>query len=167
MSLIMEVHFDNEFHEQFWSKFREHLNKSNSSLQPLDNLFDAYDQNVGINSYSGFYIGDIRTRSTLWLIGWIWPERSQIAAKLRVHTNMESIFEKLKEDEHFIQEYFGEETVEWNLPPKFSVGMYQENVDFTDPFIYQNLFEWLHINLEKIEKVFNNRLAFYSLESFS
>ena len=167
MNLIMEVHFDNEFHEQFWSKFRDYLNRSNSSLKPLDGLFNSYESNDTIHSYSGFYLGDIRDRNSLWLIGWIWPDRSQIAAKLRIHETKESIFERLREDENSIQECFEEVRLEWDKPPKFSVGMYQDDIDFTDPFIYQNLFEWLHIHLEKIEEVFNNRLVVYSLERFS
>ena len=167
MSLIMEVHLDNEFHEQFWLNFRDYLNRSNSSLKPLEDLFDPYESRSGLNSYSGFYFGDIRERSTLWLIAWICPDRSQIAAKLRVDSSKESIFERLKEDKDSIQECFGEVRLDWDLPPRFSVGMYQDGVDFTDPFIYQELFEWLHVNLEKIERVFNDRLAAYFLEGFS
>lgn len=74
MHLIMEERLDNEFHEQFWSNFRDYLNRSNSSLKPIDNLFRPYEPRDGsLNSYSGFYFGDIRETSTLWLIAWIWP----------------------------------------------------------------------------------------------
>ena len=167
MGLITEQQLDNEFHEQFWSNFRDYLHRNNSSLKPFDNLFDPYDSYDGINSYSGFYLGDIEESSTLWLIAWIRPGGSRIASKLRIDADGESMFEKLKADQDSIQECFGEVELKWDDPPRFSVGVYQDDVDFTDPFIYKELFEWLHINLEKIERVFNNRLAVYFLQESS
>ena len=167
MNQIIEMNLDDEFHERFWSNFRDYLDRNNSSLKPVENLFDSYSPRGSLNSYSGFYFGDIRKRSTLWLIAWIWPDRSRIAAKLRVDESLEPVFGMLEEDKDSIQEYFGEVVLDWDSPPDFSVGVYQDDVDFTDPFIYHKLYEWLQVNLEKIERVFNDRLATYFIEGSS
>ena len=160
-----KIEFDNDFHREFWSEFRGYLEQHENSLKPYENLFDPINYSGSINSYSGFDFGT-HIRESLWLIGWIWPERSQIAAKLRIASSQESLFQRLKEDQGSIQERFGETRFTWDSPPRFSIGVYQYNVDFTDYANRDNLFEWLHINLEKIEQVFINKFAEYFLDTF-
>ena len=166
-----EVPLDDTFHKQFWSQFRRHLSEQNCSLQPYGrhrrNAHCDIDREVRY-SYFGCFFGDFHVRyENLWLIGWIWPSEGQISAKLSIEN--EQVFNKLIADKDSIETRFNQGELEWHDPPTYSVGIYKfvETSDFTVEANWQGLFEWLRINLERIEKVFMNKLALYYIEEQS
>ena len=168
-----------DYHKQFWTGFRIFFTTSIISevgffQKPFDNLFDPYTQNDdSISSYSGFTflnIGSGRFNSTLWLIGWIHPKRSQVAAKLCVDRNnnqAQTLFEKLNSDKDNINDLFGD-TLNWEAPPIPSVGIYINDVE-NDDWIngIPHLYQWLYDNLIKLNKVFSETLARYYIDSLN
>ena len=164
-----EVNFDDDFYDQFWRNFRKHLSKEDSSLTPFTKLYDVQKstRNNNIYTYSGYNFGWFNNRS-LWLLGWTDVTNDRISAKLRLKNveEMSSLFEQLKEDQESIHTHFGG-NLEWDDPPQYSVGVYRSSVEFGNTSNHEELFEWLHENLEKLERVFMWKLASYFVDGYT
>ena len=165
-----ELTFDVDFHERFWTQCHEYLTNYSALLEPFGSL--NRDKSCDIShgeepsrsySFLGCSFGDLNDRS-LWLIGWIYPAQGRIAAKLRLdRRTRETLFNQLRADKTSIDTYFNDEELEWDEIPKYSIGVYKNDVDFTNVSNWHESFEWLRVNLEKIEVIFLNKLAWYYL----
>ena len=160
-----EVNFDKNFYDQFWSNFRNYLTQKRSMLSPVEKLYNLSDN--GKYTYSGYNFGWFNDRS-LWLLGWTDVTNDRISAKLRLKNveEMSSLFEQLKEDQESIHTHFGG-NLEWDDPPQYSVGVYKNSVEFGNTSNHEELFEWLHENLEKLERVFMWKLASYFVDGYT
>ncbi len=160
--------FDEEYQKLFWKTFHRYLESNQPLLIPFTDPCDVtpFKKDETLNSYSGFQFLDLGQRpdAPIWLIGWIWPARSQAAAKLCFKENTE-LFYRLKNDDD-IQDAFDKQ-LEWEKPPKPSVGFYYNNIDFNDIKIdgpltgFVDLFANLRRGLEELNEVFSKTLAQY------
>ncbi len=137
---------------RFWSKFHEHLTENNSSLDPqgpCENL-----------QYFGFRIGEI---SDIWLAAWRHQNNKYFAVNLHLKgQNAQLYFDKLKEQQNEIETEI-DAALEWKKSPSYNttvpqVGLYK-NMDSPYETDWSNQFEWLHLNLEKLHKVFLSRVT--------
>ena len=147
----------------FWSKFREYIDNSNSSLKP-----DEWNPNKP--DYLGFDIG----QGHIWLAAWKHSQGMQIAVNLHMRQQfVESHFDRLKESQREIDLDFGTEPrLEWNREPYHlrnlaqqnpdhnipQVGVYNRHVDLRYEDDWANYFEWMLSNLEKLHRVFHPRI---------
>lgn len=160
-NLDREITFDRQFYDQFWSNFRNYLTQNRSMLSPVEELYNLSDNEK--YTYSGINFGWFNNRS-FWLLGWTDVTNDRISAKFRLKNTeeMSSLFEQLKEDQKSIHTHFGG-NLDWDSPPKYSVGVYRSSVDLGNTSNHEELFEWLLENLEKLERVFMWKLASYYL----
>ena len=155
--------FDRPFYDEFWGNYRNYLIQNNSSINPCDNLYDLTGNDK--YTYSGYKYGWFDEWS-LWIIGWTDVAQDRICTKLRLKSDEKYgiIFDKLKNDRDSIHNNFGGE-LEWDDPPKYSVGVYKNNVKLGDRSTHEELYYWLRENMEKLEKVFLWQFASYFLDS--
>ena len=137
---------------RFWSKFQEHLTKSNSSLDPQGRSENP--------QYFGFRIGET---PDIWLAAWKHENNIYFAVNLHLKgQDAELHFDELKEQQDEIETEFNT-SLDWRRSPRHNpsipqVGLYK-NVDLTNETDWPNLFEWFRVNLEKLDKVFRARVA--------
>ena len=137
---------------RFWSKFREYLTESNSSLDPREQSENP--------QYFGFRIGEI---PDIWLAAWRHQNNTYFAANLHLKgQNSELYFDRLKEQQDEIETEFGG-TLRWERSPKHNrpvpqVGLYK-NMNSPEDVDWPNQFEWLRLNLEKLDEIFRSRVA--------
>ena len=145
---------NNDSHGQFWSKFREHLIESNSSLDP-----QGWNEN---SQYFGFRIGET---SGVWLAAWRHRNKAYFAVNLHLKgQDAELHFDELKEQQDEIEAEFNT-SLDWHRSPRHNlsipqVGLYK-NVNLTNETDWSNLFEWFRVNLEKLDEVFRSRIAHF------
>lgn len=148
---------------QFWSKFREYIDNSSTSLAPTD-----WDPNKP--DYLGFDIG----QTGIWLAAWRHTRGTQIAVNLHMRQRyIESHFDRLKEQHRLIEQDFGiEPSLEWHREPYHlqqlaqqdpnqnipQVGVYDRHVDLRYEEDWTTYFEWMISNLEKLYRVFHPRV---------
>lgn len=143
-----------DWREQYFAEFRRHLPANDSPLNPLEWKRDSPD-------YLGFDIG--RSRD-IWLAGWISAGQRQIAANLHMKgPNASSRFDELKNNRQEIESQFSA-GLQWKESPPWSsgvpqVGVYKNNTDPTDRSDWPNQFEWLREKLERLNEVFQGRVA--------
>ena len=149
---------------QFWSKFREYIDNSSTSLEPTDWDPDNPD-------YLGF---NIVRQGHIWLAAWRHSKGIQIAVNLHMRQQyIESHFDKLKEQQIEIQRDFGTSPpLEWHREPfhlrKWArqdpnynipqVGVYNRDVDLRYEENWNGYFVWMVNNLEKLYRVFHPRV---------
>lgn len=152
----------NDWREQFFNKFRAHLDKNNSSLEPQGWHPDR-------PNYLGFNIGKERD---IWLAAYIHSTDKQqwIAANLHMkHQCAESHFDVLKKDESNINRKF-ENKLQWNRHPRHlkdkpesknipQVGLYKHATDPMNDDDWPDQFNWLRETLEKLDSVFREELT--------
>ena len=147
----------------FWSKFREYIDNSSSSLEA-----DDWDPNKP--DYLGFDIG----QTGIWLAAWKHSNGTQIAVNLHMKQQyVESHFDRLKEQHRLIEQDFGIETpLEWYREPYHlqrlaqqnpnqnipQVGVYNRHVDLRYEENWTDYFEWKINNLERLDRVFRPRI---------
>ena len=147
----------------FWSKFREYIDNSSSSLESND-----WDPNKP--DYLGFNIG----QTHIWLAAWRHSRGTQIAVNLHMRQQyVESHFDKLKEQQYEIEQDFGTgPPLEWNRQPYHlqqlarqnpdqnipQVGVYKRHIDLRYEENWTDYFEWMVNNLEKLYRVFRPRI---------
>ena len=136
---------------RFWSKFLEYLTESNSSLDPQERSENP--------QYFGFHIGEV---SDIWLAAWRHQNNTYFAVNLHLKgPNAQLYFDKLKEQQDEIETEFGA-ALQWEKSPKHNpsvpqVGLY-ENMNSPEDIDWSNQFEWLRLNLEKLDEVFRPRV---------
>ena len=136
---------------RFWSKFREYLTENNSSLDPQGSSENP--------QYFGFRLGEI---SDIWLAAWRHQNNKYFGVNLHLKgQNALSYFDKLKEQQSEIETEL-DAALRWEKSPRHNrlipqVGLYK-NMDLPDETDWPNQFEWLHLNLEKLDKVFRPRV---------
>ncbi|MYC75163.1 DUF4268 domain-containing protein [Candidatus Poribacteria bacterium] len=114
----------------------------------------------------GFDEGVGRTfKRHIWLVAAITPCKGWISAKVRFSEYVPiELFDMLTKDIEQIKSCFDTPNqVDWDKPgpgPK-RVGFFRSKIDFDDKSSWEELFEWLCVNLEKLEQVFMNFLALY------
>lgn len=159
--------FDKVYQERFWKTFRRYLVSNQPLLIPSNEICNFNEFKDGtLNSYSCFQFLNFGQypKALVWLTGWICPEISQAAAKLCFKENTE-LFDRLKNDED-IQEAFHKQ-LDWEKPPKRSVGFYYYNIDFNNIKVedaltgFVDLFTGLRRGLEELNEVFSKTLARY------
>ena len=161
-----EVTFDKQFYDQFWHEFHNHLIHNESLLKPFAERYNFSGENNQW-TYAGIHFGAFEEKP-IWLTGWTDVNNGnngKIAAKLCTR-NMNSLFEQLKEDQESIHTHFGDD-LDWNKPPRYSVGVYKNSVEFGNTSNHEELFEWLRENLEKLERVFMWKLASYFVDGYT
>ena len=137
---------------RFWSKFHEYLTESNSPL-------DAQERSEN-PQYFGFRIGET---SDIWLAAWRHQNNTYFAVNLHLKgQNARLYFDKLKEKQHEIENEFGA-SLSWQRSPNHNpsvpqVGLY-ENMNSPEETDWYNQFEWLRLNLERLDKTFRVRVA--------
>lgn len=145
----------NSWPEQFYAQFREDLTANNSPLRPL-----ALDWNEKSPSYLGF---DLGRWPEIWLAAWVDLRGPRIAANLHLKLSDAGLrFNELKNNRQEIERQFGAE-LQWEKSPRWNrevsqVGVYN-NADPTDKSDWSNQFEWLREKLEKLNEVFQGRVA--------
>lgn len=138
----------------YWSKLREHLTVKNSFLEPGKWNEDRPD-------YLGF---DIGKSPLIWMSAWLNPKGKQIAVNLHLKgQNAKTQFDELYQQQEVVKDEFGA-GLKWYKSPKFNpsvpqVGLYKNNTDPKAELDWQNQFEWLRSNLEKLDKVFRLRIS--------
>lgn len=159
-------------YSEFWSGFHEYIRKEKSHLKHFGSLKsqDLYDLRDGI-SYSGcdlgFITGDKYTRyKRLWLAGILNSEEDWLSAKVILRGESHRfLFDALKKEAMFIERHFQTQfKFELYDPPKYSIGILRENINFERKRGWKNLFEWLRHNLEELEYVVINKFALYFYE---
>lgn len=144
----------------FWIEFFDYLTKNDSEIKDSLDIKSLYDQNAHICQFY-LYGNNI---SNLCLIGVINLELNMIAAKLLVVKDGKRIYNLLYKNTEYqklIQAHF-KSPVLWHKPPKYSVGVYKYDVNFNDIAERECLFEWLHINLEKLQEFLANTADQYN-----
>lgn len=137
---------------RFWSKFHEHLTENNSSLDPQRSSENP--------QYFGFRIGEV---SDIWLAAWRHPNNKYFGVNLHLKgPNAQLYFDKLKEQQNEIETELGA-ALEWKKSPSYNpsvpqVGLYK-NMDSPEETDWPNQFKWLRLNLEKLGRVFQPRVA--------
>ncbi len=156
-----ETTFNRQFYDQFWNDFGNYLIHNGSQLKPFKEPYNFYGEDNRY-TYAGIHFGAFE-EEPIWLIGWTDVINGRIAAKLRFR-NLDSLFDQLKEDQESIHAFFGG-NLEWDRPPHKSVGLYRSSIDFGNTSSHGELFEWLHENFEKLERVFMWKLASYYVDN--
>ncbi len=164
-------------HEEFWRGFYEYLKEKNSTLRHFGSLThrgQLYDLMRNGISYSGcdfglMHFGINKNRFMaryIWLVGAFHPDGRWLSAKIRLKKDVsEDLFDILKRDIESIESHFeNRHEFEWDAQPQYSIGVFRDGIDFKDKENWKELFEWLCVNLEKLEQVFMNRLALYFYE---
>ena len=157
------INYSADSRSLFWSKFREYIDNSSTSLKP-----DDWDPNKP--DYLGFDIG----QTHIWLAAWRHSRGTQIAVNLHMRQQyVESHFDKLKELPREIKQDFGiKPTLEWHREPYHlqqlaqldpdknipQVGVYNRDVDLRYEDAWTVHFEWMVGNLEKLYRVFRPRI---------
>ena len=137
---------------RFWSEFHKHLTESNSLLDPQGSSENP--------QYFGFRIGEV---SDIWLAAWRHQDNKYFAVNLHLKgQNAQLYFDKLKEQQNEIENELGT-TLEWKKSPSYNpsvpqVGLYK-NMDSSEEADWSNQFEWLRLNLEKLDEVFRPRVT--------
>lgn len=161
--------FDNPPHGEFWYGFREHIKKEGSNLSHFgslstDNLYDLKND----VSFSGCDFGVINKPEFkfLWLTGALNPKKYWLSAKLTLLGDLhKDLFDVLKKDSIHIERHFSTQyKFEWDDPPRYSIGLLRDNINLADKNSWDELFEWVRINLEELEHVVINRFALYFYE---
>lgn len=143
---------EGDWRERFWYKFREYLTEEmNSPIAansfPSNNPF-----------YLGFDIG-VPT-DQIWTAAWLDPKQRQIAANLHLSGVAKEHFSMLKAHLDNHQSEFDGEFKWWkssrNVP--YRLGFYN-NADWMNQEDWRDQFEWLRLNLESLDEVFQSRVA--------
>ena len=148
---------------QFWSKFREYIDNSSTSLEPVD-----WDPNKP--DYLGFNIG----QTHFWLAAWRHPRGIQIAVNLHMRQQyIETHFDQLEECKDEINQDFNTDIrLEWQREPYHlrnlvrqnpdhnipQVGVYNRSVNLTYEEDWTDYFTWMVNNLENLYRVFHPRI---------
>ena len=141
---------EGDWRKRFWSKFCEYLTKIESPIAA--NSFQSKDP-----SYLGFEIGG--SKNQIWTAAWLNPNQKQIAANLHLGGVAKKHFSTLKAHLKNHQSKFDREFESWkssrNAP--YRLGFYN-NADWMNEENWHAQFEWLRLNLEKLDEVFRSRV---------
>ena len=143
---------EKDWRMRFWSEFREHLTeKIKSSI--ANNICPS--RNL---SYLGFDIGVPTDR--IWTAAWLNPNQKQIAANLHLSGVAKKHFSTLKAHLKDNQSKFKGKFEWWEASPDapYRLGFYN-NVDLMNMEDWHDQFEWLRLNLERLDEVFRTRVA--------
>ena len=143
---------EGDWRMRFWSKFREYLAEEIESPIAANSFW----------SNNPFYLGfDIGAPTDqIWTAAWLDPKQRQIAANFHLSGVAKEHFSMLKAhlDDH--QSKFDGEFKWWkssrNAPCR--LGFYN-NADWMNKEDWHDQFEWLRLNLERLDEVFRSRVA--------
>ena len=135
--------------ERFWSAFREYLVDKQSSMAP---------NKMKANSYLTFRLG----RRGFKLSTMLSKKNQYIGVRLYISgQDAQKHYSQLVEQRETIEQEFGE-SLEWSEAfgrNPCRVTLRKADTDPTDEADWQNQFEWLRSNLEKLDKIFRPRIA--------
>lgn len=165
------INLENEqFHIEFWTKFKKHLSNSESKLIPFDNFPDIGRAADGkLYSFFGCFLGSkkMTERPSIWLSASIMPEKDtdNVSARLSINCersqNHRTLFEKLKSHQSDIEALFDYEFGCFSGKVGSS-GIYN-TVDFSDSKHYEDIFNWIIDSLERVESVLSGEIISYYL----
>lgn len=163
--------FNKAYYDNFWNGFRDHLKKE-SWLNP----FETYDPQEKENdkyhaTYQGVEFGNFNTidekQLYAWLTGYASCKKRTIAARFRLRHNA-SLYERLHKDKVAIGDYFGDRPLHWwegkTQKGGHGISVYMTEEEFMEASDEKELFEWLRIALEDLDRVFTWILASYYIE---
>ena len=166
---------DEQFHNEFWSNFKEHLSNSESRLIPFDNKPRIYHSNDGkLYSYFGCPLGSKtsikRERAPIWLATLINPQTDTnnvsvcLSIDCKTDQNHKTLFEKLKSNQSHIKTLFDDE---FNCSQRRDIGYsgVYNTVDFSDRKNHEDIFNWMIDSLERVESVLSREIIFYYLNN--
>ena len=135
--------------ERFWDTFREYLVDRNSPMRP---------DKMKANSYLTFSLG----RRGFKLSTMLNVEKRHIGIRLYVSgRGAQGYYRRLTEQREAIERALGE-PLEWSESfgrNPCRVTLRKGSTDPTNEADWLNQFEWLRLNLEKLDKIFRSRLA--------
>jgi len=149
---------EDDWRLRYWGEFQKYLAAEDSSLKPLE-------WNKKHPDYLGF---DIGKSPHIWISIWLNSKGKQIAVNLHLKgKNAKANFDQLEEQQEVqkaIESEFGIKGLKWFKSPRQSpnipqVGLYKYNTDPSAELNWQNQFEWLHSNLEKLDKIFRSSVS--------
>ncbi len=163
---------DEQFHIEFWTKFKKHLSNSESRLIPFDSSPNIGRAAAGkLYSFFGCFLGSkkITEQPSIWLSASIMPEKDtdNVSARLSINCersqNHRTLFEKLKSNQSHIETLFDYEFGCFQGGSVGSSGFYN-TVDFTDRRHYEDIFKWIIDSLERVESVLSGEIISYYLD---
>lgn len=132
----------------YWTAFREYMEARNSPVKC---------HKAGPHHWINMRIG----KSGFWLNARVNSQKLLIATDFNVKTKgSKHLYEQFLSQKDAIESEFGN-SLNWNeLPDKqvSIIGCFKENTDFRNEANWQEQFEWLATNVEKLDKVFRKRV---------
>lgn len=162
---------DEQFHNEFWTNFKEHMSDSESRLIRLNQPHSIYTHGDGdLYSFFGCFLGSQASteRPSIWLSASIRPEKESNNVGVYLSVNCEksqnhrTLFEKLKSNRSHIETLFDYEFGCFQGGSVGSSGFYN-TVDFTDRKHYEDIFNWIIDSLERVESVLSGEIISYYL----
>ena len=143
---------EGDWRMRYWSKFGGYLAEEMNS--PI--------ADKGFSSNNPFYLGfDIGIPTDqIWTAAWLDPKQKQIAANLHLSGVAKEHFSMLKAHLENHQSKFDGEFKWWKSSPNapYRLGFYN-NTNWMNKEDWDDQFEWLRLNLERLDEVFRSRVA--------
>ena len=140
---------EGDWRVRFWSKFRKYLTEEMNSPIAANSFL----------SNNPFYLGfDIGVPTDqIWTAAWLDPKQRQIAANLHLSGIAKEHFSMLKDHLDNHQSEFDGEFKWWKSSQKapYRLGFYN-NVDWMNKEDWHHQFEWLRLNLERLDEIFRS-----------
>ena len=157
-------------YDTFWEGFRLHLSDNKSELKVYDNDYDIFTDSNGIErSYLGFHFGHFTYfKAPVWMCAVAVPDKNFIYTEFcfkNKDNKVKSLLEKLESDKLSIEDYMSCE-VDWDMirKNKFRIGIVNQNVNLKDESYHLDIYEWLHFNLERLEKTVMWKISSYYID---
>ena len=140
---------EGDWRKRFWSKFCEYLTEEiNSSIAA--NSFQTNNLD-----YLGFDIG--KSKDQIWTAAWLNPNQKQVAANLHLAGVAKKHFSMLETHLENHQSEFDREFKSWDGSSPYALG-FHNNANLMNEEDWQDQFEWLRLNLEKLDEIFRSRV---------
>lgn len=161
-----------QFHNDFWANFKEHLSNSESRLIPFDRPPNiGRNSNGKLYSFFGCFLGSQKRtgRPSIWLSASIMPEKdtNNVGAYLSIdcekNQNHRILFEKLQSNQSHIENLFD---YEFGCFQGGGIGnsVVYNTVDFSNRKNHENIFNWIIDSLERVESVLSGEIISYYLD---
>ena len=134
---------------RFWSEFREYLTEKIESPIAANSFLSNNP------SYLGFDIGG--PKDQIWAAAWLNPNQKHIAANLHLSGVAKKHFSMLKAHLENHQSKFDGEFKWWDRNPPYRLG-FHNNANLMNEEDWHPQFEWLRLNLEKLDEILRSRV---------